>query len=326
MGSRFPSTSPLLANIACIGGAVINRKYHARRAIIAGTSNPSTSHRTFGGVARNVAETLARLEAHVTLVSMLGEDEAGQAIAQHMTGLGVAMDQTRISKDNPTAEYVAVLDATGELHVGVAAMDVLDGLTPDVLETAWPTIAASGWVFADCNCPADTLQALMQRKSSAAFRLAIDTVSVPKASRLPDDLSFVDVLFSNADEAKAVLDTLDDNPETLARSLRARGAQTVILTLGARGHLVATGDDLVQVTGLQTNPVDVTGAGDALIAGTLYGLMLGQTLADASRRGTVLAALTLECELDVLPTLSPALLEAHTDRLAQITTKRLPDS
>ena len=319
-----PSPSTFSANrIACIGGAVINRKYHARQAIIAGTSNPSTSHRTFGGVARNVAETLARLEAQVTLVSALGDDEAGRAIAEHMTGLGVAMDQTLIVQDSPTAEYVALLDASGELYVGIAAMDVFDALTPELLATVWPAISRSDWIFADCNLPADTLQALLDTGPDAAFRLAVNTVSAPKASRLPDDLSAIDVLFTNADEAEAMLDQQENAPEKLARGLRARGARHVVLTLGAEGHLVASGDDVVQVSGLAANPVDVTGAGDALMAGTLYGLMEGRAIAEASRLGTLLATLTLESDLDVPPDLSPALLDAHANRLARITTKTL---
>ena len=324
MGSPSPSAPPPPANrIACLGGAVINRKYHARQAIIAGTSNPSTSHCTFGGVARNVAETLARLEAQVSLVSALGDDEAGRAIAEHMTGLDVTMEQTLVVQDSPTAEYVALLDASGELHVGIAAMDVLDSLTPDVLETVWPTLRASDWVFVDCNLPTGTLQALLDTRSDAACRLAINTVSVPKASRLPEDLSAIHVLFTNADEAGALLGTQADRPDILARGLRAGGAQHVVLTLGAEGHLVASGDDMVQVSGLAANPVDVTGAGDALMAGTLYALMQGQTIVEASRLGTLLATLTLESDLDVLPDLSPALLDAHAERLARITTKKL---
>ena len=50
-----PMTSP---RIVCIGGAVFDRKYRAKRELIAATSNPVNGFRSHGGVARNVAENL----------------------------------------------------------------------------------------------------------------------------------------------------------------------------------------------------------------------------------------------------------------------------
>ncbi|WP_246716354.1 winged helix-turn-helix transcriptional regulator [Martelella soudanensis] len=52
---------PEEGRVVVIGGAVIDRKYLARAPLIAGTSNPVEGMRSFGGVARNVAENLAAL-------------------------------------------------------------------------------------------------------------------------------------------------------------------------------------------------------------------------------------------------------------------------
>jgi pseudouridine kinase len=54
----------------------------------------------------------------------------------------------------------------------------------------------------------------------------------------------------------------------------------------------------------RTTPVDVTGAGDALIAGTLFGLLAGERLADAVRTGTLVARLTIESAATVSRDLS----------------------
>lgn len=312
------------SDLVCIGGVAINRKYHAKAALITGTSNPATGHITFGGVARNVAETLARLEANVRLVSLVGEDEAGRAILHHLSGLGVDVSQTVASPASATAEYAAILDEAGGLHIAMAAMDAFEAITPTVLESAWPHIQASRWMFADCNLPEATLHALLNRKASTDARLAINTVSVPKAARLPENLCAVDVLFTNADEAHAMLGGPRQAPERLAAGLRERGAKGVVLTLGAQGHLVHDNTGITVVSSLEAATLDVTGAGDALMSGTLYGLMAGQSLVDASRLGAVLATFTLESEQDVLPDLNPAWLEAQTDRLARITSRKLP--
>src|SRR5690606_2286804 len=71
---------PQPQRIAVIGGAVLDRKYHARHELIMGTSTPVEGHRNFGGVARNVAENLARLGATVSFVSAVGDDLSGREL------------------------------------------------------------------------------------------------------------------------------------------------------------------------------------------------------------------------------------------------------
>ena len=56
--------------IACIGGAHLDRHGVLRGPLVLGTSNPGSVHVAVGGVARNVAENLARLGVKVTLVSL----------------------------------------------------------------------------------------------------------------------------------------------------------------------------------------------------------------------------------------------------------------
>jgi pseudouridine kinase len=58
------------------------------------------------------------------------------------------------------------------------------------------------------------------------------------------------------------------------------------------------------VPALPAEVVDVTGAGDAAVAGTLYGLLRGHDLATAARYGQAAAALTLACEQSVSPALN----------------------
>ncbi|MEO0382303.1 MAG: carbohydrate kinase family protein [Pseudomonadota bacterium] len=321
---HLDSQAPQASDLVCIGGAAINRKVHAKAALITGTSNPSVSHQTFGGVARNVAETLARLQKSVALVSLVGDDAAGRAILRHLADLGVDVSQTSVSRTSATAEYIAILNEANELHIGLAAMDAFEAITPAVLESAWPHIAASRWMFADCNLPQETLHALLNRKASTDAQLAVNTVSVPKAVRLPNDLSAIDVLFTNADEARAMLGDTGQAPEHLTGKLRERGAKGVVLTLGSEGHLVYDDTGITFVSSMEAATLDVTGAGDALMSGTLYGMMKGQSLVDASRLGAVLATFTLESEQDVLPDLNPAWLESQTDRLARITSRKLP--
>ncbi|MEM6382166.1 MAG: PfkB family carbohydrate kinase [Pseudomonadota bacterium] len=292
------------AVITCVGGAVINRKYTLKEPHRRGTSNPATLTTSFGGVARNVAETLARLGHTVSLITRLGDDAGGEALRAVTEAAGVSLKHAMVDPATPTADYTAILEPSGELVTGVASMAIFDSLTSQAL--AGLATGPSQWVFADCNLPADALSMLMAQPA----KLVIDTVSQAKAQRLPADLSGVEVLFTNRGEAHALTGLEVARDVDLIAALRKRGAKNIVLSRGAEGHCVLTADEMTDMTALETEVVDVTGAGDAMIAGTLHGLVGGHDLATASKTGACLAALTIASDQDVVPGLSLGMLAA----------------
>lgn len=308
----------MTSHIVCIGGAVFDRKYRAKKDLIAATSNPVNGFRSHGGVARNVAENLARLGVDTGFVSIVGKDENGRSLLAHLGALGVNVSNVVSSDEGATAEYIAVLDPRNELALGLADMDIFELLLPARLQQAWPAIGAADWVFADCNLPKDTLAALMARKSAAGFKLAVDAVSTPKVQKLRGQLAGIDLLFLNHDEADAILDVAPADRGSIrdaAASVMEAGAKEVVLTGGSSGFVVAGADGIETMKPVAAHPVDITGAGDAMIAGTLYRLLAGEAVREASRTGALLATLTTESAFSVRPDLSPTLLSNAMARI-----------
>lgn len=290
------------AAIACFGAAHIDRHARAVTPVVLGSSNPVRVSLSLGGVARNVAESLARLDCPVALVSRLGPDGDGDRVLDFMTGLGVAMDGTERSSTAPTAGYTALVGPEGDLAVGMADMAIYDELTPLILGQALKGLDRHMLWFADCNLPAETLTFLRQAKPSAAM-LAVDAVSVAKSERLGSELHGIDILFCNRDEAAALAGETKPEAE-MADAIRERGAGSVIVSLGADGVVLteASGPTFLQAPDVAVR--DVTGAGDALVAGTLFGLANDRALAESVRLGLAAAALSLEGERAVNNTLS----------------------
>lgn len=307
---------PRPRRIACIGAAAIDRKYHAAAPLLPGTSNPASGGRSFGGVARNVVETLARLGVATSFVTITGADETGRDMVGHLADLGVDTSQCVTSSARATAEYVAILDPAKDLAFGIADMAIFEHFDLAHLNRAWPHLASADWIFADCNLPATVLAEVVERARAGRALLAVNAVSAPKATRLPADLTGIELLFANRDEAAAILGT-SAAPAAMAAALRARGVTRVVLTIGAEGALVLEGDAPPQhVPAWPAIPRDVTGAGDALVAGMLYRLLAGASLLEAAHTGALLAALTVESDATVLPDLTATLLDqAATTRM-----------
>ena len=112
--------------ISCLGGVDLDTKAHLAAPVRLGTSNPAAMTRTPGGVASNVARSLARLGVPVVLCSLVGDDEQAAALRADLVATGVDISGVSIDPSRRTAGYVAVLDPDGSLVLGVADMGIFD--------------------------------------------------------------------------------------------------------------------------------------------------------------------------------------------------------
>jgi pseudouridine kinase len=295
-------------HVVVIGGANMDIKCRiAGRAAMA-SSNPGSAVLAPGGVARNIAENLARLGVAACLISAVGRDRLGEQLIRETADAGVDVRHV-IRAPGSTGLYSATLDARGELIVGVAAMALLERLTPSQLQRHHRRIAAADLVVADSNLPAATLAWLIDVAARHGVPLAIEAVSVPKGGKLRPLLRRrrpLFALFCNRGEARAL--TARTAMGTAVRTLHDMGVQHVGIGLGRRGMLVSIADGgrrtAATVPAIPATTVDVTGAGDAAVAGTLFGLLRGEPLPMAARYGQAAAALTVACERSVNPRLS----------------------
>ena len=252
--------------------------------LIAGTSNPATARETPGGVGRNVAAVLASLGAHVSLASRLGGDATGDALRTDLQVLGVDATFVQRQPGAASARYWAVLQPTGDLALGLSEMAVIEALTPADLD---PAIGrpADAW-FIDANLPDPCIAYLLDHGQRPPL-VAVDTVSVSKARKLWGGLGKIDLLVTNEAEAVVLCGAAD------VRRLVVSGAGAVVMGRGAAGLELGDATGLVRLDPLPVVPSDVTGAGDALAAATLFARLHGLELPEAARIGRLAAT----CEI-----------------------------
>jgi pseudouridine kinase len=275
--------------VVVVGGANVDVKARTDATLVPGTSNPGTVVRTPGGVGRNVAENLARLGSRVALVSTVGSDPDGDWVVEETAAAGV--DVSPVLRGGRTGRYVALLDAGGELVAGVSDMAATDALGPDVLDH--DLLRSAELVVLDGNLPATTVDAVL----ALGVRVVIDPVSVAKAGRILPLLSGIRPVFAitpNEDELAAL---------GSVEQLHARGVEVVWVRRGAAGSLLSTPDGAVELEAPSVTPVDVTGAGDAMLGAFCHRVLTGATLADAAAYGHEAAALTVTSPHTVVPDL-----------------------
>jgi pseudouridine kinase len=296
------------ATVACIGGIVLDRKARVPGGARPGTSNPVSVTTATGGVASNIARNLARLGCRVSLFSILGEDDSGSTVLRDLQNSGVDAAAIIRSRHHPTASYTAVLEPNGELFIGLADMDIFEELDPEWADRIAARLAGCSVWIVDTNLPARTIERLLLTHKGRATVLA-DPISIVKSERIRLSLSAVDVLFPNRKEAAVLTGLPADTPDEIAKAaaeLHRLGVGTVVVTLGGDGvylHSAGHGRLLRAIAALKV--VDVTGAGDALVAGYAYAMLAGSDH-DPVLFGLAAASLTVETEDSVARDLSPA--------------------
>jgi pseudouridine kinase len=309
----LPDKSPVM----CIGAANLDRKLRTIAAMQLGTSNPATAEEVYGGVARNIAENLARLNLSTSLLTAVGDDAAGRSLQDHAEQAGIDTRGSLKLQDAATGTYTAILDDQGELVVALADMALYDRITPEFLASRAPQRAAAAMTVADLNLPADAIALLLESARSDKVPLVIVAVSQPKMARLPQDLNGLRLLILNRGEletrAGRALPTEAD-VRAACREVQAQGAQDVIVTCGSQGVYHTRNGELAWLAAHQVEVVDVTGAGDAFSAAVCWSLYQGSDdLTLACRRGLKVAAMTLESAETVSPLLAADILDEIHD-------------
>ena len=293
--------------VAVMGAASMDIKARARTCLAPATSNHGTVSLSLGGVARNVAENLARLGVPTCLLTAVGDDAFGEEILRCTSAAGVDTSHVLVASGQRTATYCALLDETGEMVVSVDDMQVVEALTPQVVRSHRVLLSRSPMIVLDANLSPRTLDAVLALARRAKVPVCMDPVSIDLAERIKPRLADFAVITPNASEA-AVLSgcpagTLAEAAQA-AHRLLVSGVGLAVITLAEHGLYYATPGGSGHIPAPRVDVVDATSAGDALTAGVVYGLVNGLPVDECMRLGVSAATLTLRSAQTVSPALS----------------------
>ncbi len=275
------------SDILCIGSVlwdVIGRApLHMRQ----GADVPGRISRLPGGVALNIAMTLARFGLRPILLSAVGQDAEGHELTQACDGLGLVTAHLYRSEDLPTDRYMAVEGANG-LIAAIADAHSLEAAGAKILRPLRDGRLGSdaapytGRIALDGNLTLALLDDIARSPSFAAADLRVAPASPGKADRL---LPFLNTgratLYVNLEEAGLLAGTEFHSSARAAEALIARGAARVLVTDGGRATSDANAHGIFTQTPPEVLVTRVTGAGDTFMAAHIAAEARGASRAEA---------------------------------------------
>jgi pseudouridine kinase len=303
-------------HVLVIGTSCLDIKGQAAQPLQGGTSVPGTIHSSAGGVARNIAENLARLGVSTTLLSAVGDDRTGQRILAQAADAGIDVSQLLLVPATDTAAYLALFDHEGRLVFGLDDTRITAAIRPRYIYDNRRLFRDASMVVLDASPHAETLETIFRLAGRYQVPVCADPTSVTLASRLRPYLRDLLLVAPNVQEAEVLCRCPippGDHGAALAaaKTLVLRGVQIAIITMAEEGLCYATSEESGSVPAVQTEVVDLTGGGDALTAAVVFALLNEIPVSEAMQLGCSAASLTIACDQTTVPNLTLELLYDH---------------
>jgi len=261
------------------------RKIHRAQAGLSRSEAP-------GGSVCNTMRAMACLGAKVGYIGKVGTDRIGDFYENAIRKAGVTPHIIRAEGISGCCTVLISPDGERSMatFLGPAATLSDNEITDEMLKP-YDCLYIEGYLISN----EALFFPILQRARKAGIKIALDLSNFNIVNGFKGLLSeiipqYVHILFSNKDEAEAYTGL---NVEQAVRKISEQ-VEISVVTIGKRGALVGSRDNVIAVSALERQAVDTTGAGDNFAAGFLYGLTKNATLEQAAQIGSLLAGHVIE--------------------------------
>ena len=219
-----------------------------------------------GGKGANQAVAAAKLGADVVMVSKVGDDMLGEGVIRNFEAMGVGAKHVQRVAGQSTGTATILVNSAGDNFI-LIVKGANGELTPADVEAAGADLKACDLILLQLEVPLETVYAALAFGKRHGVKTMLNPAPAIRNLDM-DQVRLASILAPNETEL-AILTGMpvesEDEIAAAAASLMAKGLETVIVTLGARGAFIATPQGFRRIAPVKVQAVDSTGAGDAFI-------------------------------------------------------------
>jgi sugar/nucleoside kinase (ribokinase family) len=260
-----------------------------------------------GGCPVNTSVDLAKLGAKVMIGGCLGTDPAGNTVREKLREAGLVVGGLTAIEGRSTSFTFIAIGSDGQrrfFHTVGANACISDAhCTDDMLRRA--KILHVGGTLLMPGFDGEPTARLLKRAKEFGLITSMDTAfnpGVDAASLVKPCFKYLDIFIPSIEEAELISGKTD--PQEILDSFDGEGMPVVGIKLGSKGSVIRAEGQTHWVPPFKVTPVDTTGAGDAFMAGFLYGTLKGWPILERARFATAVAAICIQaigCSTSIVP-------------------------
>jgi sugar/nucleoside kinase (ribokinase family) len=249
-----------------------------------------------GGSAANIAVDLSNIGFKTAYFGGIGDDSSGEACLKDLRNHRVDVTGMKVYNNEVTAVSVILITPWGKDRSILAYKGANDLFSPhDVPEPMVKNTRCFVWTSLTSDIGIEAIKKSVKlAKDAGAVIAGAPSISIIKKRHAEaiEMIKEVDITSMNDEELEALTGTKD----ILAgmQSLLDMGLKIVNITFGKNGQWITDGKTLVKTLPPKIFPKDTTGAGDATMAGVIYGFLEKKDLPETARIAASLSAMEIE--------------------------------
>lgn len=272
--------------IVVIGSLIFDFVARAERLPRRGETILGTGFGMFtGGKGANQAVQAGRLGAEVYMVGRVGDDFQGERILKSLSESGVNTNYIKVDKNVGTSVCCIHVDSNGDNDI-IISPDANMACTNEDIDEAEKVIISADLVVFQLEIPIPVIEYAMEKVSKRGIPIILNPAP---ANKVPRNLfAMAKIVTPNETEAEVFSGVAFFNggssiwEEMAAEKLLELGPETVIITLGKRGAIIAEKEKRKTIpTFNHVKAVDTTAAGDAFNGALAVALAEGKDIDEA---------------------------------------------
>ncbi len=291
--------------ITVIGASNIDLIGFSNEKLIFKDSNIGTIETILGGVGRNIAENLKRLDQDVEFLSVFADDEFSKTIIESCNSLDISIKNSMRIPNSKTSFFIAIMNLQHDMALGLSAMDIYDDIPDAFIMDNLEVIAQNEYCLLETNMPANILELVTQKLPNIKFVMeAVSSIKALKTQKILDRLYILKCNLLEAELLSNMKIEYESDYEKLVQYFLDLGVKKVFITLGRDGVVYGDASEISISRNKIITPVNTNGAGDAFTAGLLYGEIQGMELYDMVKFASGCALITIQHKKAVHPDLN----------------------
>ncbi|PWD99537.1 adenosine kinase [Marinilabilia rubra] len=245
-----------------------------------------------GGSAANTIHGLANLGIETAFFGKVGKDEWGEFFRSDLENRNIK--PLLLESPSESGRAFALISPDSERTFATflgAAVELAHHEVHEDIFNGYSILHIEGYLVQNRELIRHALQLAKSKGLTVSLDLASFNVVEDNLDFLHEMVeNYVDILFANEEEAKAFTGLEDEK----ALHKISDYCDLTILKLGKKGSMIKRHDEVVQVSAIEVESLDTTGAGDLYASGFLFGMIHGLSIEKCGQIGSLLAGKVIE--------------------------------